>query len=1029
MAHSFLHLPLYMNLLRMKGIILLLFSLLTATLALGQKTQSQLTANETYRSGIDLLLKKKYEASRKAFQQYVAMEPNGQRSAEAQYYLAFTALQLFHPDAEQQYLVFRQSFPESPLNKRSAYDLGNFYFQQKRFDKAIRYYGRIEPGDLKPEEEQEAQFKQGYSYFSQKSFDESAIIFNRLKQLPGHYQSQSCYYASYLNLRNGKLDEALADINCAERDTSLVSTSTLLKANILFRKKDYNQVIAIGEKSVRNGAKLEGLDDFSMLLGQCYFHKKDYKTAGQYFDQYSRMAKGALPFPLQYQISFTLFKNGQPAKALEGFRSIAAKPDTAKGKVDSLAQSAAYYLGVCYLETDKKAFALMAFQQAANMNGHAGINESAWFYYGKIAYDLQRYAETVDELKGFLEEYPKTEYAQEASELITESLLNSNNPDGALDYIEKSKVKTPRLNAALQRVAFAKGIQAFNQDDFAGATNYLSRSLNANVDAEVTMQARFWNAEALSGLKNYPKAIEEYQKAVNMPEAAKHPDGIKAWYGLGYALYNNKEYEKAISPFEKYIRKLDDAKVNWNYADALLRMADCQYAIKRYNEALANYDKAINKRTFDTDYALYQKGVIQALNGDTETARISFSGVIEKFPQSKYYDQSLFQRAQLDFNAGNYERAVESFSFIINNVPKGAITPYCYLKRAVAQSNLKNYEAAVRDYKYLLNEYSSHKTANSALLGLQEALVNTGNVEEFSEYIVKFKKANPESDALESVEFETNKNLYFSQKYQKAIKGFEDYLKNYPDNPFKLDAKYYLGDSYNRVGERAKAIETLKEVVAAGKGANWPKALARLADLEFSGANYTSAMRYYLTLLSSTRSRKDQATALTGLMNCYYQSGKADSANFYAVEILKREGMQQDAMNQASLVQSKIALEAKDDEKALEMLLNVVNEAKDVNGAEAQYLIAEMLYKQGKFNESLAACHAFNNQFAQYSKWYNKTFLLLADNYLGLKQTYQAQATLKSIIDNAKDNETKEQARLKLAGIKSGNKEPAEPTP
>jgi TolA-binding protein len=69
---------------------------------------------------------------------------------------------------------------------------------------------------------------------------------------------------------------------------------------------------------------------------------------------------------------------------------------------------------------------------------------------------------------------------------------------------------------------------------------------------------------------------------------------------------------------------------------------------------------------------------------------VSFTGVIKKFPQSKYYDQSLFRQAQLDFNVGNYERLVESFSSIFNNVPKSAIIPYYYLKIAAAQSNLKN---------------------------------------------------------------------------------------------------------------------------------------------------------------------------------------------------------------------------------------------------------------------------------------------------------------------------------------------------
>jgi predicted negative regulator of RcsB-dependent stress response len=59
------------------------------------------------------------------------------------------------------------------------------------------------------------------------------------------------------------------------------------------------------------------------------------------------------------------------------------------------------------------------------------------------------------------------------------------------------------------------------------------------------------------------------------------------------------------------------------------------------------------------------------------------------------------------------------------------------------------------------------------------------------------------------------------------------------------------------------------------------------------------------------------------------------------------------------------------------------------------------------------------SRFATYPKWYNKGFLLMADNYVAQKEYFQAQATLNSIIENAKDKETVTGAKSRLAALKA----------
>jgi predicted negative regulator of RcsB-dependent stress response len=135
--------------------------------------------------------------------------------------------------------------------------------------------------------------------------------------------------------------------------------------------------------------------------------------------------------------------------------------------------------------------------------------------------------------------------------------------------------------------------------------------------------------------------------------------------------------------------------------------------------------------------------------------------------------------------------------------------------------------------------------------------------------------------------------------------------------------------------------------------------------------------------------------------------------------LLKKENLSPDVFNKASLYSAKVLVGKGEYEKALDELLNTVNNAQDINGAEAQFLVAEVFYKQKKFNESLAALFDLKSRFATYPKWYNKGFLLMADNYVAQKEYFQAQATLNSIIENAKDKETVTGAKSRLAALKA----------
>ncbi|RYE28923.1 MAG: hypothetical protein EOP42_15610, partial [Sphingobacteriaceae bacterium] len=70
------------------------------------------------------------------------------------------------------------------------------------------------------------------------------------------------------------------------------------------------------------------------------------------------------------------------------------------------------------------------------------------------------------------------------------------------------------------------------------------------------------------------------------------------------------------------------------------------------------------------------------------------------------------------------------------------------------------------------------------------------------------------------------------------------------------------------------------------------------------------------------------------------------------------------------------------------------------------------------YKASQKTCFELINKLGDYDYWVAKTFILLADNYVALKDIFQAKSTLQSIIGNYKGNdEILPTAKAKLAQL------------
>lgn len=990
-----------------------------------QKTLSQGSDNELFTTGLELFDKKKYGAASEIFDRYIQLNKRDLLSVEAAYYKAYSDLQLFHPDAERQLKAFVAAYPNHPKAVMAYFELGLFYYQQKNYPKVIEYLEKADASKLSANQQIEREFKLAYSHLSEKNFEAAEPLFNRVKNSQHDYTAAANYYAAFLNIKQLRYNEALIDLDKAEKDAAYAPTVPLMRANVYYKRKEYDKVIEIGERALADTAKLAGADEMALLVADSYFSKEKYAKASKFFDVYQEQTKQTLTPPLQYRIAYTNFQTSKTEKAVEIFKNLATRiTDAEEQKKDTISQLSAYYMGVAYLKLGNKTFATAAFDQARKSKAQADIAEQSWFNYAKITYDLANYNEVIDILTVYLAKFPDAENASEANEMLGESFLNSSNYDEALDHIASVKKRTPRINAAYQRVSYQKATQLFNENKIEEAQAMFEKSLEHRHDNEVTTASLFWLGETYSVQKKYAEAIKNYEDMMRVVGAVKSEYFLKVRYGLGYGFYNLKQYDKALVHFREYVNQLEKATAKQQYADALVRLADCYYIDKNYGQALKTYDKIIDRRDPESDYALYQKGLIYSSNDQNDEAKKSFGTIIDRFADSRFRDEAMFQKSEIELESGNYEAAVSGFTNGININPRSNTLPYFFLKRAVAYANLKQYDKAATDYKKILDDYPKHVTANEALQGLQKALTSSGNVEEFDTYVAKYKSNNPESGDVETLEFDAAKGLYFSQKYDKAIVRLEAFLNGYAQSGLASEARFLLAEAYFRAGKRDKSIEYHKALLSEKKNSSTNKSVARLAELEYSNGGYKASQYYYNTLVNTANNKRELFIAWTGMMETYYQLANYDSVAYYAKMIESKDNAPIDAANKASLYAGKVAYAKGDYETATDELLNTANEAKDQYGAEAQYLLGEVFYKQKRYKESLQALYGVKDNFSNHQKWHDKAFLLIADNFVAQNQYYQAKATLTSIIENSSDVATKEAAKLKLQQIKDKKDEP-----
>lgn len=993
-------------------LIFILFFSLTKSLTAQNFVLQHLDNRESlFNHGLELIALEEYDAAHIIFSKYIGLYPNEAKTIDATYYEAFCKLRMNNPQGELQIKNFVRNYPNHPKQVYANYDLGTYYFSVKDYSNAILYLKQVNLTLLDENDKLECNFKLGYSYMNIKDFDKAGAVFQRIRSTKNKYTYAANYYLGYVNYKNELYDIAEQNLKKASENASYRLLVPQLLVNIYNKQKRYDTLIAYATRTLEAIPNLKNIEEVYLYTAEAYYNKRDYTNALVYFEKF-KAANGKMNDAAIYRYGYCFYKTKDYNQAILQLKSIAEQ-------YDSTGQAAGYYLGMSWLKTDNKAFALNAFNQARKMNFLPELTAQSTLEYSKLAIELQKHTDAIEALKEYLKKYSDGKDVETANGLLGEAYLNTNDYVSALKHIESVKVKTGVLNKAYQLIAFYRGEELFNEEKYPEAIEMFEKSLLNDIDREITVLCNFWLGEALSIQKRYDEAIACYLRVYKSTNRTSKDIAAKNNYGLGYAHFNRQEYAKALPYFKDFLDMMSISERKEMVCDAALRLADCYYAIKKYNEAQNAYKRSIDYNCDQLEYAYLQRGICLALNNKEEEAKNVLNKLADMGSQGKFYYDALYNIGLIDFENTKYSASIPVFSKIIADKKSDIYTPLALQKRAVAYHNLKQHEKSAADYQAILTEYPTSKVAANALVGLNDALSRLGKHDQMDTVLQSYKAINPKDAQLEKLEFEKAKNLYYDQKYDAAIRSLEKFTAEYPLSNFTADAKYFLADAYWRNQNSKLAKETFDDIITNHKKSTYyNRSLLKFADILLEDKEYSDAAIMYNTLSQAAANPKEQANAWNGLMTAHFELKNYDSTLLYANKIISGSKATLPVINKASLFAAKAAIE-EDKPTANDYLINCFNRAEDANGAEAMYLYSLRLYEDKLNKLSLEVLFDMAGRHSSQSKWIGKAFILISDNYFALGEIYQAKATLLSIVEKAGDQSLIDEAKEKLAKLES----------
>ncbi|MCF6214321.1 MAG: tetratricopeptide repeat protein [Flavobacteriaceae bacterium] len=952
--------------------------------AKAQKTEAYTTVLKDYNNAVALYENNDYAAAQTLFNKIsTSLDKTSELKANIEFYKAFAAIKRNQFGADNAMFDFVKRYPTSLKSVVAYLEVGNYYFKEAQYSKAIKWFARVKMERLSPAQKETLQFNKGYSLFVVKKFKLAKTYFASLLNSK-EYSEKALYYYGYIAYADKDYGEANKYLSQVSNQKNYATNISYYLADINFKMGRFEKAIEIARPLLKKLSKSLS-PQISKIIGESYFNLKNYTDAIPYLLEY-KGEKGQWSNNDYYQLGYAYYRQKDYPKAISWFNKIVSG-------TDAVAQNASYHLADCYLKTNNKTAALNAFRKAAQMDFDALLKEDAYYNYAQLSYDIGNpYNNVAQVLIGFLKSYPNhPEYAA-VNKLLINAFMRSKDYKGALTYFKN--LSDSESQKTFQKAAYFYGVQLFLEAHYQAAVANFSKSIGVKINNDIHFKSLFWRAEAYYRMASYNSALNDFLTlSKNQNNTVK---GLN--YNLGYAYFKIKDYQNAIIYFKRFISKntADTERLN----DSYFRLGDSYFASSNYTDAIKFFDKAQRVNSNNADYALYQKAMSFGFLQQNEKKIKNLKKLLNQYSQSRLADDALYELGNTYLKTNQIPLALQSYSTLINTVKRSPFKPKALLKKGLIYYNQDNNIKALAIYKRLVKDFNNAAESRQAVKNAKEIYSDLGEIDKYELWVKDIGFVTETDEALDKAMYHSAEKFFLQNNFKKATSGFKKYLDRFPNGANVLEANFYSAQSFINLKQKDKAAVHLENVIAQTANIFTEKALSTLALLYLEKADWDKAMPVLIRLEAEAEKPQNTTFAQSNLMKAYYAKDNFENAVIYAEKVLKIKGLKIATQSDAQIIIARSAFKTGDLIKAKQAYKRVQSTATGKLKAEALYYDAFFKHREKKYKASNKIIQNLASNYAAYKEFGAKGLIIMAQNFYGMKDAYQATYILESVIKN-----------------------------
>ena len=427
------------------------------------------------------------------------------------------------------------------------------------------------------------------------------------------------------------------------------------------------------------------------------------------------------------------------------------------------------------------------------------------------------------------------------------SFFVSKNKKEATTYLNKV-LKSPNYGS---QAKYYLGFMAYEGDDYKKATQYFDA---VSTESKYKERMSYYQSDMNFKLGNFQKAIDLGEQAMPKSTPAEQSELNKI---IGESYFNLKEYTKAIPYLELYKGK----NGKWSNTD-FYQLGFAYYQQKDFENAVSQFNKIIDGKDFVSQNGYYHLGQSYLNLNKKQEALNAFKNASEMDFDASLKEESSLNYAKLSYEIGNsYESVPAILTAFLEKYPQNS-------NQSEIQKLLIDSYISSKNYKEALAILEKNGTQENKL-AYQKVLFYSGLQSftdgEYQEALQRFEKAisqQKEASITARATFWKGETQFVLDDFKNALVSFKQFIgfAEAGTTPEFKNCNYNIAYVYFKMKEYDQAGNYFQKQIEKGTDkVRMNDAYLRLADCRFVTSKYWPAMEAYAKVIEQKSVDADYA--------------------------------------------------------------------------------------------------------------------------------------------------------------------------